>query len=81
MMVGKVFGNGFETISKLDSYFLMTVKKSLHTSDFENKLVMSESHTSPHGRFANIYTMRLVLVRHEVALLLFIFFSSFLLKT
>ena len=29
MMAGKVVGLGFEIISKLDSYFLMTVKVSI----------------------------------------------------
>ena len=33
MMAGKVVGLGFEIISKLDSYFLMTVK-SLHSVVF-----------------------------------------------
>ena len=39
MMAGKVVGLGFEIISKLDSYFLMTVRKFSKTK----KLILYDS--------------------------------------
>ena len=44
MMAGKVVGLGFEIISKLDSYFLMTVmdqNKRNYEFDFENVAFLS----------------------------------------
>ena len=37
MMAGKVVGLGFEIISKLDSYFLMTVSFSLKKMELRSK--------------------------------------------